>query len=258
MIDLHTHILPEIDDGADSFEQSLDMARIAIQEGIEIMAATYHLLDLKNMDSLLKKVQEQKKELEAQLRQHNIDLEIITGAEVYISPILMDKKDFSGISINGSRYLLMELPMGDIPNYTEDVIYRLRLRGVVPVIAHPERNIRIQEDPNRYYELVDLGALGQVNTGSICGRFGSRVQKCAHILIEHNLVHVLGTDAHSSGTRSPRMREAIRLISKLFGKEQATQMAVHRPQAIIEDRILEGLLEPEKYKKPNPLFFWKK
>jgi len=144
----------------------------------------------------------------------------------------MDKKDFSGISINGSRYLLMELPMGDIPNYTEDVIYRLRLRGVVPVIAHPERNIRIQEDPNRYYELVDLGALGQVNTGSICGRFGSRVQKCAHILIEHNLVHVLGTDAHSSGTRSPRMREAIRLISKLFGEEQATQMAVHRPRRL--------------------------
>lgn len=249
LIDLHCHILPKVDDGPKTLQETKKMLSIAAEEGIATIAATHHfLIDEVSVDSYLMLWNERKKKLQSQLDKFNVDIKIVRGAEVLISPFLPQLQGIEKLCINGSRYLLIELPMLDIPQYTEDVIYNLRLRDIIPIIAHPERNRRIVEDPNSLYPLVELGTLCQINTGSITGLYGKRVKRCARILFDNNMAHLLGTDSHSSRGRSPRVKGAVNKIIKWKGNTIADKIIYKTPKAILNNVFLE-ISRPVLYRK---------
>ena len=249
MIDVHSHILPGIDDGPDTLEETINMLSIASEERIKVVAATHHFLDDKmSVDSYLKLWKKRMQQVKLTLEKANIDISIVRGAEVMISPSLPMLEGIERLCINGSRYMLIELPMLNIPLYVEEVIYILRLKGIISIIAHPERNKRIVEDPNLLYPLVELGALCQVNTGSITGLYGENVKRCARILIDHNMAHLLGTDAHSTGRRSPRIKEAMAVLYKWTSSPVIDRMLHAIPGAVLKNDFIE-VESPVFYRK---------
>ncbi|MGL4336777.1 MAG: tyrosine-protein phosphatase [Turicibacter sp.] len=250
MIDTHCHILPSVDDGSKSMEETLEMARIAVSEGIHYIIATPHYIeysDYLNKKQLTEVVKQVNKELELA----NIKLTIGLGHEVYLTPDLPKLVETEEVStLNDSNYLLLEFPMNDIPIYAEDVIYELKLMGITPIIAHPERYPMIIEDPNLLLKYLSIGALCQINMGSIIGAFGTKVQETAMILIEHNMAQLVATDAHSTRRRSPKMQQALAHVVTLEGSQKANTLFVENPFKIYSNLPIEPA-EPIEYKKPN-------
>ncbi|MBM7581708.1 protein-tyrosine phosphatase [Caldicoprobacter guelmensis] len=253
MLDLHCHILPEVDDGAGSIGEALAMAAVAVKEGIDAVVATPHCLDPKNVDAFVRGVECQRQQLQNVLDAQQMDLDIFLGAEVFMDPAFLKVGGLERLTINATSYILVELPMGEVPLYAEDFIYRLRLKGFIPIIAHPERNLAIIRDPNVLYRLVDLGCLCQINTGSITGFFGKQVKRCARILLTHGMGHVLGTDAHSDGTRGPYMKKAVEELKSWLDGEQVRRIVGITPYHILQGKMV--ATEPPRRYKPRMRIF---
>jgi protein-tyrosine phosphatase len=253
MLDLHCHILPEVDDGAGSIGEALSMAAVAVKEGIDAIVATPHCLDARNIDAFVRGVERQRQQLQRVLDAQQMDLDIFLGAEVFMDPSFIKAGGLERLTINATPYILVELPMGEVPLYAEDFIYRLRLMGFIPIIAHPERNLAIMRDPNMLYRLVDLGCLCQINTGSITGLFGKQVKRCARILLTHGMGHVLGTDAHSDGTRGPYMKRAVEQLKSWLDEEQVRRIVGITPYHILEGKMVST--EPPRRYKPRMRIF---
>ncbi|MDN5276161.1 MAG: protein-tyrosine phosphatase [Clostridiales bacterium] len=253
MLDLHCHILPEVDDGAGSIGEALSMAAVAVKEGIDAVVATPHCLDAKNIDAFVRGIERQRQQLQSVLDAQQMDLDIFLGAEVFMDPSFIKAGGLERLTINATPYILVELPMGEVPLYAEDFIYRLRLMGFIPIIAHPERNLAIMRDPNMLYRLVDLGCLCQINTGSITGLFGKQVKRCARILLTHGMGHVLGTDAHSDGTRGPYMKRAVEQLKSWLDEEQVRRIVGITPYHILEGKMVST--EPPRRYKPRMRIF---
>lgn len=220
MIDIHCHILPGIDDGAQTIEDSIAMAKQAVREGITTIIATPHHRNGKYENSS-EKVIEQTNLLNERLKQDKINLHILPGQEPRIyGEILQAYKDNDIITLNQtSKYLFLELPSNHVPRYTEQLIYDLQLVGLTPIIVHPERNGEITENSDILYQLVKKGALTQVTAASITGGFGNKIRKFTLQLIEANLTHFVASDAHNITTRSFRLREAYEEIEKKYGTD---------------------------------------
>lgn len=239
MIDIHSHILPLMDDGAESFEQALSMARIAVSEGIDIIVTTSHLQDIneQHINTYFELMQQQSMQLQTLLDEQQIPIQLRSGAEIAIHPFLLTTAQITSISIQRGHYLLLELPPYWVLESIEHFIYSLRVKGFIPILAHPERDRQIIENPNLLYQLVEMGALSQITSGSITGRFGTMIQKCARTLVEHKMVHVVGTDAHSDRNRSPKMRESIKLLTRWVGADVVQNMTEEFPRLILEDQL---------------------
>lgn len=221
MLDLHCHILSGIDDGAKNIEDSLDMARLAVKEGITHILATPHHKNRNwnnEKDRVIKLVEELQKEIDA----NNIPLTIFPGQEVRIYGEILDdmRNDKILFTDEQKQYVLIEFPTQNIPTYTERLFYDLESNGKTPVIVHPERNREILEHPNRLKTLVDKGALAQLTAASYVGGFGKSIQKLSARLIEHDLVHFIASDAHNTSNRAFHMKEAYQKIEKEFGREK--------------------------------------
>ncbi|MGB4639692.1 MAG: CpsB/CapC family capsule biosynthesis tyrosine phosphatase, partial [Caldicoprobacterales bacterium] len=157
------------------------------------------------------------------------------------------------LTIGDSRYILVEMPMGEVPRYAEDFLYHLKLKGFTPIIAHPERNRGIIENPNILARFIDLGSLTQINTGSISGFFGPKVQESARILITHNMGHVLGTDSHSNGRRGPYIKQAVENLYNWLDKNSADKIIYHNPETVLKGDILSVNL-PIEYRPRKGIF----
>lgn len=236
MIDIHTHILPGIDDGARDIEESLEMANIAVEDGITAVVATPHVMtgvfDNKK-DDIIRAVNN----FNEILKENKIPLTVMPGAEVHLEPDLpqrMEKGEL--LSLNDSRYLLVELPGSFIPDYTAQLLYELQLQGITPIIAHPERNAGFIHNTFRLQELVQKGAMAQVSSGSITGFFGSRVKKAAIHMVQEGMIQLLASDAHSSQGRVPVLSTAFKSVKQQFGKEFACQLVYENPQNFFADR----------------------
>lgn len=217
MIDLHSHILPGVDDGAGDLAEALGIARHSAEQGIKKIVATPHWLT-DGYGLTPEETTERIVELQASIAQAGIELTVLPGAEVLITPELGRLLELGVVStINHSRYLLLELPFSEIPDYTENVLYDLKVMGYIPVLAHPERYQDIITDPNLLYYWVKEGVLAQLNAGSLLGDFGLRVQQTAEILVQHNLVHLLGSDVHSTGRRKQSLQPAFVRLRELIG-----------------------------------------
>ena len=240
MYDLHCHILPNIDDGPSSVEETRIMLEIAAQEGIKVIAATHHFNEEElTVADYLELHGTYYKHIQSVLEGLKSNIQIVTGAEVMISPFLLQLNELHNLCINGSRYLLIELPMMDVPEYTQGVIYNLRIKGITPIIAHPERNRWIMENPALLIPLIELGTLIQVNSGSITGDFGRNIKRCVKFLVKHNMVHLVATDAHSADKRPPRIRKAAQTLKRWVDQQRAEKILYETPQNILNNVMLQ-------------------
>jgi hypothetical protein len=215
MIDIHTHILPGIDDGSPDLDTSIRMARIAYEEGITQMIATPHFISMEKEDCkdlIVEKV----KELNDAIMQNGINLKVYPGEEIFLTPDIPDRYvhgDVFTLADTG-RYLLIELPMMSFPEYVFDVIYRLNVMGVRTIIAHPERNRIINQNIDRAGDLIEAGALMQINSLSLFGVFGRESKNTAQKLYKKGMINFIATDCHTAGGRSPRMARLYDIINK--------------------------------------------
>ncbi|MEB2629668.1 CpsB/CapC family capsule biosynthesis tyrosine phosphatase [Peribacillus frigoritolerans] len=221
MIDIHCHILPGVDDGSADMKESMNMARKAVEAGISHLYATPHHLNEKYVN-VKNDIINRAVRLNESLQQANIPLIIHPGQEVRIHRdifISLEKEEILTLDDNG-RYLLLELPSGSVPTYTQEVIYELLLKGITPIIVHPERNKELIENHKLLFELVEEGALTQLTSGSIIGLFGKNVKSFSKKIVEHNLAHIISTDAHNIGSRGFTLQQAYETITKEYGIER--------------------------------------
>jgi len=237
MIDLHAHILPQLDDGAESLEESIEMCRISHKDGVRTIVATPHILEgiyPNHRRTILAKVQE----LNEAIRKCVNAFRILPGADVHFSSDMLQLCEDGGIvTVNDKgQYLMVEFDFQGIPYHAEDVLFRLMTKGIIPIITHPERNFEIGQRPQRYGEMIRMGCLGQVTAMSLTGGFGSGVKQTAEKLLKSRLIHIIASDAHSVNGRPPILSPAVREAEKIVGKEEAQRMVTEYPQAILEGR----------------------
>ncbi|KKI93269.1 tyrosine protein phosphatase [Bacillus sp. SA1-12] len=219
MIDIHSHILPGVDDGAQTVEDAISMAKLAVEEGITKIIATPHHQNGKYINSK-EHILEEVIDLNRILQNEKIPLEVLPGQETRIYGELLDDLEKGDIlTLNASNYLFIELPSGHVPRYTEKLLFDVQLKGLTPVIVHPERNSEVIENPEILFNLVKKGSLTQVTAGSISGHFGKKIQKFSMQLIETNQTHFISSDAHNISTRKFRIRESISVVEKEFGRQ---------------------------------------
>lgn len=198
MIDIHNHLLYNLDDGPKTKEDTLEIIRTAEEYEIYKIVATPHYR--KNKYQVRgKTVREQVDEINKKIKKEGLKVEIKPGNEIYITKNLVEKiKKEDILSINDSRYILLEFPMDHLPNYLEQIFYDLNVLGYKPVVAHPERNKEVIKDPDILYNWVKDGIIFQLNAGSLFGVYGNDVKKTAFDLVDNYLVQVIASDCHGS------------------------------------------------------------
>jgi len=240
MFDLHTHILPGVDDGPQNIEDTLKLAEEFAASGVKTAVATPHFIrgssevDKKRILALVLEVNDI-------LKERKINLTLLPGMEIEICHEILDLwKEGRLLTLNDNgRYLLVELPFNTVPPFTEQLFYELQLAGIIPVLAHPERNAVLGENIKMVYDLASRGTLIQINSGSILGYFGNRVKNTAVALLKNNLVHVVASDAHGAhGERGPGMHLARPVLEKIIGPKWTQVLLQEHSRAIIEGKDL--------------------
>jgi protein-tyrosine phosphatase len=233
MIDMHCHILPGIDDGADDLDTSLAMAKIACDHGTTAIMATPHVIEgdwLPPWETILASCES----LQQEVATAGMKLQLYPGAEVALSLDILSQVTGPGpYCLNGGRYMLVELPAMQIPLYTDDFFFTLQARGITPILAHPERHSAIAKDPGIVTEWIEHGVLVQINAPSLLGRMGERAQVTAELLLMNNRVQFIGSDAHGLRARTPKLSAAGQKIQSLVGREQMEQLMITNPRAVI-------------------------
>jgi protein-tyrosine phosphatase len=238
MIDLHCHILPGLDDGARDLAHAVAMARIAQDDGITHIVGTPHLFKGSFDFPDLGLFDEARERLAGALREEGIAVTILTGAEVHITHGLVDevRARRKSLTLAGSAYLIVEFPHDHVFSGAKDLFFELMSEGVVPIIAHPERNASFARSPRLLFDLVVLGALVQVNAGSLLAGHGPEAAEAARRFLELGLVHFIASDGHNTQSKAPRLAAAAEKAAALVGEENASALVTANPRAVIEDR----------------------
>lgn len=244
LIDLHCHMLPGVDDGAKDLPFALDMARAAVDEQISHILLTPHHMDgdyTNHRENVLREVAD----FQSAIHAANIPLTVFPGQEVHLTGELLTAIEQNDILYmdEGGRYLLLELPHSGVPEYTEDVIFELRTRGITPVIAHPERNHGFQKDPDKLYDIVQMGCLTQLTSSSYLGIFGKDVEKLTSKIIDSGMGFVFASDAHNFKGRRFVMKEAFEKLTKVKGKDFANQYNENAKAIINGDDVVRGTMQ---------------
>ena len=235
MIDIHCHILPDIDDGPSDMDESIQMARIAASDGITRIVATPHV---KDTFPPLRGIKDSIERLNHAIKQNNISVEILQGADVYA---LLDPSLFKGYTINHTEYILIEFPHSHFPIQAKEAIFRIITAGYRPIITHPERNPSIIRNPHLMIELLDDNIHLQITADSLTGTFGPDSQVCAKYLLGKDAVSFMATDAHSAHHRRPVLSEGLRAAEKIIGKEKALRLVTTNPEAVINGERISNL-----------------
>lgn len=252
MIDIHTHILPGLDDGPGTIEESLEMAEACVSAGFTAVVATPHVIPgvfENGSQEILESVRALRKSLEAE----KIPLEVYPGAEYHITPDLpQDLAEGKLVTLgNTGKYLLVELPVQELPPYTEQVLFQILLNGVTPVLAHPERNEYLATHPQALAELVRKGVLVQVTAGCLTGLFGSLPKKAAYRYLKEEMVHFVATDAHGPGRRLDAAARAAALLGGI-----ADDLLHTAPSAVIRGEKVETVASASEDGEKESSKFW--
>ncbi|MCK4738943.1 MAG: hypothetical protein KAT46_03250 [Deltaproteobacteria bacterium] len=237
MVDIHCHILPEIDDGASCMDEALEMCRLAVDDGITKIVATPHYNpDLFNTS--LKKVPELLSKLKVAVSEAGLPLELFSAAEVALAPGVLEKVrtssslTFGGLE-NQIRYFLAELPANVLPPNWDSYLLSHYSEGLIPILVHPERDNSIAKRPEILDKFIAGGGVLQITAGSITGELGERALHTSAEFLEKGYVHIIASDAHSSGFRKPALSEAARVASDIIGREKAQNLVIKNPQSVL-------------------------
>lgn len=238
MIDIHSHILPGVDDGAADMQETLEMIKMAADSGVTAMVATPHCnLPGAYNNYLGREYKEQFRQVSDAVRRAGLPVQILPGAEVFATWDLAKLiRQGRILTLNGGRYLLIEFSFEEDPQFADDVLQQVEELGVRPVIAHAERYEFVQEIPEIVYEWRKKGCLIQVNKGSVTGRFGRRAQAAAEKMLDDGLVSVIASDAHNPRRRTPYLLDAYEELKKRYSSRYLQMLFEENPRRICENK----------------------
>jgi protein-tyrosine phosphatase len=239
MIDTHLHILPGIDDGPETIEEAVALAKALVQEGISAAIATPHYNDVFPRRSAAE-IQERVDSLQQVLDHQGVPIRLFRGHEALIKPGMVEDIHTGRLAtLNGSRYLLLELWNSSWLPETERVLFELRANGIIPILAHPERYSAFQKETTLLTTLLQQGTLLQITASSLTGKQGRTAQRTAEKLLKQGVVHCIASDAHGMHKRAPHMQESLRRAVQLIGKEKTWQTIEDFPMKVLNDRHIE-------------------
>ena len=255
LIDLHCHLLPGIDDGAANLEISLEMARLAVADGISVCACTPHIqpgVFNNEPDDIRARIVALQVELDAA----GIPLRLVHGSDAHIRPDFVAALQTNRVlALNETRYVLVEPPHHTHPPRLENLLFDILTAGYVPVVTHPERLRWMPEHYNTLARYVDSGVWMQITAGSVMGRFGAAPKSLSERMLADGLVHIIATDAHSPRRRPPFLREGMLAAAAIVGEDEARRMVEDRPRMIL-DNVVERVrpVAPTARKKKKSFF----
>ncbi|MEO7910837.1 MAG: CpsB/CapC family capsule biosynthesis tyrosine phosphatase [Roseiflexaceae bacterium] len=236
MIDLHSHILYDMDDGALTLAESLAMARMAAMDGTRVLVATPHgpgSTACRRYDQAL--IRARVGEINAALAAEQITLELVAGTEIcYEADVVERLKRGELLTYGNTRTILLELSRNTIPPMLENTLFNVQVAGYRVVLAHPERIVEVQQDPNRLLPLIERGVIMQLTAAALLGDQGERLQIAAETLLTHGMAHILASDTHGLPPRRPPLLSAAReRAASLVGAEAATALVTSNPAAVL-------------------------
>ncbi len=232
MIDIHAHILPGMDDGAADMEEALDMVRAAASVGVGAIVATPHVYN-PFQDGLGAELEAAVAALRASAARQEPNVKILPGGELAMEPGIVEVVGRNHqLTVGGAgKYVLMEFPMFQMPRFSSTLVLDMKLKGLVPVIAHPERCWEVRREPGMVKGLVERGALLQINAGSLLGRYGSDVEEAALFLVREGFAHILASDGHCAESIAALL-EGRKVVEELCGADVASRLTETTPERV--------------------------
>ncbi len=235
MIDIHSHIIPNVDDGARSVEETFNILKEAQEAGFTDVILTSHFL-LNYYETNAQELIFWKEKLQEVLKKQGTKINLHSGMEIYITnqmeELLENKKI---LTLANSRYMLIELPLATNVKYFDYVVYYLEAKGIKPIIAHPERYKCVQKDPDIVEEYIEKGCLIQCNYGSIVNLYGREAEKTIKTILKKNQVHFLGSDVHRENGTYLIILDAIKKIRKIIGENKINEITTINPKKILRN-----------------------
>ena len=256
MIDLHNHIIPRLDDGSKSLEMSLEMLRCAAEQGITDVVNTVHF-QTSRLDGITYEydfVKIKVDELQRELDSSGIPIKLHFSAEVFYLPNLMELKDNPLLTFGHGKYMLVEFPFEQVPNGCHEVFFQLKMAGVTPILAHPERIKPIQKDLSIVRKFIRGGCVIQVDAGSVTGSLGSASEIAALEIIKQGACHLIGSDVHDDRRRNFLLADALKIATNILG-DRAIKLVTENPRNILEGKLIETHIDSPSEK--NDTFFVK-
>lgn len=243
MIDIHTHVLPGVDDGSSSMDESMEMLSLAEESGVKVLVTTPHCNIPDVFDNYVSEdLKKRWHRMETEAKRIGIGLKLCRGMEIFATEELPDLLTEGRVwTLNGTKYFLVEFDFGEDPDFCRYILRRCRDRGFWPIIAHPERYIFVQEDPEIAYEWCRMGYGLQLNKGSLLGKFGREAQITAELLADHGLAACVASDAHSPYQRTTHMGQIREFLTEQFDEAYARLLLEENPLRILAGRHLLGL-----------------
>jgi protein-tyrosine phosphatase len=251
MVDIHCHILPDLDDGAVESSVAQEMAGMAIADGITHLVATPHS---NYRYEFIPEINRRKRdELQSQIGDA---LTLLLGCDFHLSYENLEalRSDPARFTINGKQYLLVEFADTNIPPNMDQIFFELIGRQLAPVITHPERNPLLSKNLEQICKWIEAGCLVQITAASFLGRFGRHAQESARQMLRRRMVHFIASDAHDTKSRPPLLSEARKAVAAEVGEEVAEALSESNPRAAIEGRPLPWLPEPQPASAPRRWF----
>ena len=239
MIDIHSHVLPQMDDGSSSWDISLKMCQQAYKDGIKTIIATPHTLN-GIYENHPQAIEEKVRILNQKLKENNIPLQVLPGSEVHLRDDIIEKiKKKEILTLNKNNYILLEFPTTQVPLQIEEILFRIQIMGITPILSHVERNLEFQQKPDLLTNIIQKGALAQLTAASLCGAFGPITKKFSQELLANDLIYCLASDAHSNSEtgRNPILSKAVTEASKIIGQKPALNLVQTNPQKIIMNQV---------------------
>ena len=239
MIDMHSHILPSIDDGATSVDEAFKLIEEAKSVGFEGIVLTTHYIegyyeaDIDRREVLAKSIEDN-------LANKHLDVELYLGNEIYISENIVNLlKEGKASTINNTSYVLFELPFNQEPMFLYNIIYEMMQNKLVPILAHPERYEFVQQHPEFIFDLIQRGVLMQANYGSVIGEYGEKAQIIVKKLLQNNMIHFLGSDVHRQNTIYPKMPKIISELKKLISEDKIEELTTTNPKRVLQNKRID-------------------
>ncbi len=239
MIDIHSHILPNIDDGSRSIEETFNLIKEAKSVGFDAIISTSHYMEgyyetnVPEREVWINAIYEN-------LQAKNIDMRLYLGNEVYMSEnIIKLLEERKASTINDTSYVLFELPLNAEPLNLYDIVYEMQQYKLVPILAHPERYSFVQREPELIYDLVEKGVLMQANYGSIIGQYGKKAEMIVRKFYEGNMIHFLGSDVHRQNTIYPKIPQILSELNELIGEKKLEELTTINPSLVLQNKRID-------------------